>query len=216
MTYVYDLVLNFNNELYDFYEWKKDDEIYHIKRINLVKISSESYNEILDYKVIFDDEFLLSIFNRCEYFANREVNKIPYGILLSDGYRVMALILDMHGNILKYSTLLLDEEEDILDITERLQEVRLKYVKKNKKKITSFKTRQENNIIKYIKKDLNISYKEKNISKLKYLYYEFFNRENDNIDEIYEHLIHSLDSEITEKHLNLYNLIKLSYTRKSV
>ena len=46
MSYVYDLVLNFNNDLYEFYEWKQDDVIYHIKRIHLIKVDSKTYNEI--------------------------------------------------------------------------------------------------------------------------------------------------------------------------
>ena len=68
MSYVYDLVLNFNNDLYEFYEWKKDDNLYHIKRINLVKVDSNTYNDILDNIVIFNDEFTLSIFNKCESY----------------------------------------------------------------------------------------------------------------------------------------------------
>ena len=216
MTYVYDVILNFNNEFYDFYEWKKDDTIYHIKRINLIKISSKCYNEILDYQVTFDDELLLSIFNRCEYFNNRNIEKIPYAILLSDGYRVMGIMLDMNGNILKYSSLLLDEEEDILEIVERLAIVNINYKREKTKVICSMYTRGENNILKYIKKDLEECYKEKNITKLKYLYYEYFNKECDDINEIYESLIKELSHDLSEKHYNLYDLIKLSYSHKSV
>ena len=46
MSYVYDIVLNFNNDYYDFYEWKNDDLIYHIKRINLIRVDSKVYNDI--------------------------------------------------------------------------------------------------------------------------------------------------------------------------
>ena len=51
MTYIYDLILNFHNELLEFYEWDKNDEIIHIKRISLIKIKSSVYNEILDNEI---------------------------------------------------------------------------------------------------------------------------------------------------------------------
>lgn len=214
MTYVYDLILNFNQELYDFYEWKKEDDIIHIKKINLVRISSKLYNEILDYNIQFDDEFLLSIFNRCEYYENRSINKIPYAILISDNYRVLAIKLDLSGRIIGFSNLLLDEEEDVLDIVSRLGEIKLNLKKGNKRNKNEYQTRDEINIIKYIKKDLKLSRSQNNLEKLKYLYFEFFNRQCDDIDKIYDKLINVLDAEITTKHYNLYNLIKLSSTQK--
>ena len=216
MTYVYDLILNFNDELYDFYEWQKLDTMYHIKRINLIKISSSDYNNILDYHVIFDDEFLLNIFNRCEYYDGRNINKIPYAVLISDTTRVMAIILNMQGEIVKYSSLLLDEEEDILDLVSKNPIIKLHYQKKDIKHIISMKTRNENKIIKLIKKDLNNTYQDKDLGKLKYLYYEYFNKTSDDIDLIYQSLMKELNGEISNKHYNLYNLIKLSYSHKIV
>ena len=114
MSYVYDLVLNFNSDYYEFYEWKKDDVIYHIKRISLIKVDSKTYNEILDNIVLFNDEFLLSIFNKCEYYNNRNIIALPYAFLVTDSYRVMGILLDSSGKIIKYSSLLLDEEEYVL------------------------------------------------------------------------------------------------------
>ena len=215
MTYVYDLVLNFNSELYEFYEWNKEDDIYHIKRINLIKIDSKTYNDILENEVIFNDDFLLTIFNKCEYFENRKVEEIPYALLITDTLRVMGIMLDMYGNVIKYSSLLLDEEEDVLDISDRLGVLKLSYQIKRKKNSTNNLTRYENNIIKYIKKDLNFCYKEKDLSKLKYLYYEYFNRQCNDIDKIYYCLISELDN-VNERHYNLYNLIKLSLSHKKV
>lgn len=215
MTFVYDLVLNFNSELYDFYEWKKDDAIYHIKRINLIKTTKETYNDILFNKVIIDNEFLFSIFNKCEYFENRSVKTIDYAFLITDNYRVMAIMLDINGRVIKYSSLLLDEEEDVLDISDRLAVLKINYEKKEKKDEYNNLTRLENHIIRYIKKDLVNSYKENNLSKLKYLYYEYFSKPCDDINEIYQSLLGELNN-LNEKHYNLYNLIKLSYTGKSV
>ena len=216
MSYVYDLVLNFNGDLIDFYEWKKEDSLYHIKRINIIKVDSVTYNDFYNNVISLNQDFLLSIFNKCEYYNNRHIETIPYAFLLTDSYRVMALMLDTNGKVIKYSSLLLDEEEDILDISNKLAIVKIDYKIIKKRNKNEYKTRQEQYIINYIKKDITNDYKKENINKLKYLYYEYFNKQSDDIDTIYNELIHELDKDINKKHYDLYNLIKLSLCRKTV
>jgi len=214
MTYVYDLILNFNSELLEFFEWEKSDEIHHIKRISLLKVKSQTYNEILDNEVVFSNNFLEDIFNKCEFFEQKKIKNLPYAFLITDSYRVMALLLNSEGRVIKYSSLLLDEEEDTLEISIRLSIVKLEYniVKKLEKNNL---TRKENNVLKYIKKELNNCYKQKKYDKLQYLYYEYCNKKSDDIDFIYNNLISGLNDGITEKYYNLYNLIKLSYSKQT-
>ena len=213
MTYIYDLILNFHNELLEFYEWDKSDSIHHIKRINLIKIKSSVYNEILDYDVVFDNNFLTEIFNKCEYFQEKKVKNLSYAFLVTDSYRVMALLLNNEGKIIKYSSLLLDEEEDTLEISIRVPLSKFEYNKLVRKEKNNL-TRRENNILKYLKKELNNCYKNKDDAKLKYLYYEYSNKKNDDINSIYDYLTNELNKDVTDKHYNLYNLIKLSYSNK--
>ena len=213
MTYVYDLILNFNNDLLDFYEWDKNDDIYHIKRISMIKIKSQVYNEIIDNEVCFSKDILNEIFNKCEYFDQKKIKNLPYALLVTDSYRVMALLLNCEGKVIKYSNLLLDEEEDTLELSIRIPQIKLEYnIVKEKEKNNL--TRMENDILKYIRKELNNCYKKKDYSKLEYLYYEYFNKKTNDINEIYKRLLQELDSEITNKHYNLYDLIKLSYSNK--
>ena len=216
MSYVYDLYLNFNNNLYEFYEWKKDDNVCHIKRINLIKIDSKTYNDILDNDVIFNNDLIISLYNKCEYYNNRTIVNIPYALLITDTYRVMGLVLNNKGEIIKYSSLLLDEEEYVLDMCDKLATIKIDYKILRKHSKQEFQTRQEESIIKYIKKDLNIDYRKRDINKLKYLYYEYFNKQCDDIDVIYHDLMGELNKDICDKHYNLYNLIKLSYSKKTV
>lgn len=216
MSCVYDIILNFNSELFEFYEWKRDDVIYHIKRINLILVESNTYNEILDNTVIFNSDFLLSIFNKCEYYTNRKIDTIPYAFLLTDKYRIIAIMLDSSGKAIKYSSLLLDEEEEVLDLCYKLKEAKIDYNIIKKRVKNEFQTREEKNIIKCIKKDLALNFAQKNISKLKYLYYEYFNKHCDDINQIYQDFLKELSLGINEKHYDLYNLIKLSYSKKNV
>lgn len=216
MCYVYDIVLNFNNNLYEFYEWQKDDNLSHIKRINLIRVDNKTYNDIYDNIVSFDNDFLLTIFNKCEYYANRTIETIHYAFLITDSYRVIGLMLDKTGKTIKYSCLLLDEEEDVLDVSSKLGEIKLKYKIMNKRNINEFQTRQEVNIINYIKKDLDTDYKKNDLNKLKFLYYEYFNKQEDDIEKIYQELLHELTKDINQKHYDLYNLIKLTSCQKTI
>lgn len=181
----------------------------------LIKISSEDYNNFLNNKIKINDDFLFSIFNKCEYFNNKSVISIPYVILLTDSYRACSVMFNMDGNIIKYSSLLLDEEEDILEVSDKLATIKLDYEVKGNRRNDDFLTRKEICLLRYIKKDLTYCYQKKNIDKLKYLYYEYFNKECDDIDQIYNDLMKELSQEVNEKHYNLYNLIKLSLVHKN-
>ena len=44
MNYIYDILLNFQNEYYDFFEWNTNDQITHIKKIPIIKVSNEGGN----------------------------------------------------------------------------------------------------------------------------------------------------------------------------
>ncbi len=215
MTYIYDIILNFQNDLYEFYEWNNDDNIYHIKRIYLMKINSKTYNDILDNKVILNEELMLNIFNKSEYYDNKKILTIPYTIILTDSYRVMAIMMNMDGLIIKYSSLLLDEEEEVLELSERLATVKITYQIVEKKGKSNL-TRNEKNILKYIKRDLNNTYQEKNIHKIKYLYYEIFNKQCNDFNKMYHELMDILNDKMDKRHYNLYHLIKLSLMHKNV
>lgn len=207
---IYDLLLNFQNNYYEFFEWDNDDEIIHIKKINIMKISSDDYDTLLNKKVIIDTDLLLSIFNKCEYYNNKKIFTIPYALLFTDSYRVMGVVINMDGKIIKYSSLELLDEEDILNISERLAICKIKYNVIGDRVMEYNKTREEIEIIEYIKNDLKESLLNKNYDKLKYLYYEYFGRECNDFNKIKKDFNKELTCDINKKHYNLYNLIKLS------
>ena len=111
MTYIYDVIFNFDNDLYDFYEWDKTDNYYHIKKVNLLRIDSKTYNDLLDNRVKFNDDLFMDIFHKCEYYDKKKIKTFPYAFLVTDTYRSMALMLDDDLKVIKYSSLLLDEED---------------------------------------------------------------------------------------------------------
>ena len=217
MTYIYDIVLNFHHDYYEFYEWDNNDDLLQIKKIALMRINCNDFNNILNKKVLFDDSFLLNIFHKCEYFENKKIISIPYSVIFTDSYRTVAIMIDLDNNIIKYSSLTLEDEEDVIFLGEKIGITKVKYqILGDNNNINNYKTRKELEMISYIKDDILESYNKKNVEKLKYLYSEYFDIKSNNIEKIKKDLEEELTKDIGEKHFNLYRLIKLSRCQKGV
>lgn len=186
MNYIYDIILNFNNYYFDFYDWNKNDKITEIRKIPIFKVNSKVLNELKYNTFILNNNFMNKIKNKCEYFIGRTV-KLNTSFLLTDGIDVVAFQI---GKKIYYSSLQIDEELDILDNLKIMEEnVDYKIVKKNK--INNFKTRNQIIIEKNLKEKLNKLFKENNESKIKYIYYECFNEKINNIKLIKEKLMNN-------------------------
>ena len=69
-----------------------------------------------------------------------------------------------------------------------------------------FLTRRETKIKKYLQLEIKNAYQTNDILRLEYLYFELFNKNCLDKDKIYQELMESLQSEITEKHIKLLKL----------
>lgn len=202
MNYVYDILVNFNENFYEFYDWNLNDDVNHIRRIPLIKIESYKLNEIKNNIVKFDHEFLEMIKNRTEFFLGRGVKVLKYACLFTDGMDIFGISI---GDNIKYTSLQIDEELDILE-SMNFKEYDLKY-EIIRKKEPILKTRYKIEQEKKIKEKLNYLYQENNVSKIKYLYYECFNKKESKISNILENLNNSLDNtEILNKLSNFFDL----------
>jgi len=127
MNYIYDILLNFQPTVYDFYEWNLNDDIIHIRKIPVFHISQKQLNEIRDYKVQIEKEFLTKIYKKTERFTKKEVELMPYVCILSTEEEALAVKLDKNGTVLKKSKLLVEEENETLEVAERLSVFTLNY-----------------------------------------------------------------------------------------
>lgn len=211
MTYIYDILLNFNNDFYEFYEWEKSDNITHIKKIPIYKVSSKVIDDILTKKIKIDDPITYEILNKTEIFDNKKIKTLKYACLFTDSYKVIAVLLNDDFSISKVSDLLLDESCDTIDISKRCNLISLTYNIIGKKKDYGFLTRKEIKIKKYLINEFKNAYKEKDFNKLEYLYFEYFDNSLNDIEKIYEELNDSLKKELTIKHIKLYELLKLCH-----
>ena len=216
MLYVYDIILNWSDsdKVYDFFEWEINDELERIKKIPLFKINADCFNDLLNYEVKVSDDFLLKIHNLTEVYSNNIIEKQEYVTLFSDGSRVIAVEFNYNGEVIYRSSLLLDEEEEATIISNKLAFYELEIKRGRKRQFDMFLTRLEKNIKKLLTIEINNSYKNSDFDKLKYLYYECFGKEQNNIELAYKRLLTSIDEELNSGHNRLYEIIKLSYRNK--
>ena len=188
MDYVYDIVLNLQPNFYEFYEWQPKDKIINIKRLPIYKVSNYDYLNIKNNDVTIEISTL------------PKPNKI---FLITSGIEIIGILIDSSGKVLKKSSLLFEESDDILEERDEIKSVNIKYII-NKKKTYNFKSRITMEKIAYINNYLNKINKEKDKYFLKYLYYEIYTIDEENVDKI----LTNLNNLATNNPLKLYECIK--------
>ena len=213
MNYIYDVLADFSEELYDFFDWNVEDNISHIRKIPLFKINTVQLHEICTNQVIFSKEFLEKIYQKTEIFTNRSVKTIPYACLLSDGSYVVAIQLRKE-KILEKSHLLLEEELEVIDTCGKLKEQTLSYQIVRSKERDPFRTRKQMDMETYLKKELRKLEREADQGKISYLYYECFNEKEENQAEIFQKIQRSLEEDFDTISKKLYSFFKLLQVKK--
>ena len=123
---------------------------------------------------------------------------------------IIGVVFNEIGNVLYLSRLLIEEEKEILTIANRLSLYNINYEICNiNNKINDNLTRKEKDIKNNLLNKINDLYKNNDYEKLSYLYYEYFNKIENNKEEIYNNLIKSINN-FNYKHNVLYNILKLS------
>ena len=217
MNYIYDILINFNEEeIYEFYEWDKNDNIEHVRKIPIFKVRTKDFINIKKNNITVDKAFLNKIRDKTEIFTNTSIDKREYCALITDGMDLIIVEFDENGCSIQKSSMLLDEYEDTLDESDLLDIVDIKF---NVTKINNdieFKTRYQKEIYKYIEKELEKLIEEKSYNKLKYLYYEWYNNKITDMTNIIKRLLDILHMDFSCKHEEFFNLIKLSNMKRQL
>ena len=205
MNYIYDIYLNLNEILYDFFDWNKNDKLTHIKKIPIFKINEDNLKLLINNHININNEFLTQIFNKTDIW-NME-GKINYCALFSDNNTILAIEFNKSGNSIKKSFLFIDEELEVLEIIDKLKTKNINFNILNKQK-NNFKTRKEIKEEKFINKEL------KNIedNKLNYIYFECFGHHEKNKKIILDNI--KKISKNSKTYKNLYDILKLTSTTK--
>jgi hypothetical protein len=198
MNYYYDLKLNFLENNYYSYEWSNNDNIEKISQIPLFIISKEDFNNIYSHNIKIDKELLNKIKIKDKFLA-----------LFCDHNNTLALEFNIDGNSIYRSNLFLNEDELVCEHSINMKKSNFNY------ELLDLLPQTELRINKQIKKilltEVNYLDKENKYSKLKYLYAEWFNKEEKDLNVIKSNIYKKLEKDITDKEIEIYNLIKSSY-----
>lgn len=206
MKYIYDIMLNFNEKFYDFFEWNENDLIEYVKKILVFKVSNDVINDLKNNDVIVNNNFVNDLCDKTEIYLNTSIGNIEYACLFASDDLVIAIEFNDKGKVIYKSDLLIDEALDVISISSKLKEIKVIY-KILKKNDISFKTREEIKKIDFIDREIDMIYQNNNIEKLKYLYYECYNK----LEDTTKIMVNNLKKyDINDK---LYDLLMLSYLK---
>lgn len=209
MNYIYDVLTNFFEKYYDFYEWEKKDKLIHFKKIPIIKINKEDYKKIFNNQIKINNELLNKFKNKAEIWNNKEKNISNY-ILITNGTDIIGIEFNNEGISIKRSTLIVDEELDILNTLRKIENKNINY-EVIKQLETKFITRKELENKEYLLKQLKNLSVNKDIDKINYLYYECFNKTEKNINKALKTIINNINNkQISQTLYDFFYLIKTS------
>ena len=206
MNYYYDIVVNFQEKNYRFYEWNENDEIEIIKKIPIFYVNAKTIKDIINNQIEVNSSFLEQIKNKTEI----KEKKLEYVALFTTKNASIVLEFNKVGLAITRSYLQVEDECNILEILYTLQLYKLEYKIKNKI-ATINELRIEQELKKFLLIEIEELYKNKNIKKMQFLYNEWFKKDCNDINKIYLDIKEKLNHELTENEINIYNLIKLSH-----
>lgn len=215
MNYIYDTLLNWSDiNIYEFYEWRATDDLEHIKKMPIIKVSNKDFENLYNCEIIIDKSVLDFIYQKTILFKNKRGNMLEYAAIFTNGLRSLAIEFNKQGKSMCKSDLLLEEADEVNELVRKKDFIAIKYkiMKRNKKRELMTRFEEETKI--YLTNEFNKIYEDKNMSKLKYLYSEWYNKTGDDFECMYNKLKDILKKEWCKKHIELYNLIKLSYVNK--
>ena len=212
MNYFYDLLINLSDDVpFNFYEWNKNDNIIHLKKIPVFKIKTNDLKNFLSYNIKVDELFLTKIFNKTESY---DKNYINYMALFTDGNNSLVIEFDEKGKTIAKSKLLLEEELDLLEIAYSLKNEVVNYEKIDLLNEDS-ELRQIKELKHFLLVEINTLWEKQNTPKLRYLYNEIINQDSKDLQKIYKSLQNIIKSDFNSNHLKMFNIIKLSYQHLS-
>lgn len=216
MLNVYDILVNLidSERVYEFFEWNMKDDIEHIKKIPLVKVSSHFLDSAINHTILIENDFLNDIYQKTEVYHQDKVGVIDYACLFTDGYKVLAIEFNKEGKSLYKSYLLLDEEEEILEISNEIKIKTISYKKIKKKEKKQYLTREEEYRRNYLLRELKTAKKHGKYEKINYLYEEIYPVSSKNIEEKYKILIGDISNNYRDCYNELFKILKLTHTKK--
>lgn len=206
MNYYYDLNLDFLKDNFVFYEVDSSDTFKNVKKIPLIQVDTKTLKDLILNQVKVSMDFLNIIENKT--LTNDEV--IPYAVILADKNNAVAFNFNNEGINIEMSPLPIQDELNILEVIYTIKEQKIDYEKITKRKRV-LNLRKEERIKEKINTEIKKLYMEKKEAKLQFLYLEWFDTFEDNIELIYQKMQEKLRNEITSREEKILKIIEMSY-----
>lgn len=209
MVYVYDILVNFNEKMIDFYDWDKNDQIKHIRKMPIFKVNSKVIMDIMFNKVKISSEIVNLIKDKTEVFNLRSVSTLSFVCTFVSSECAVAVSMNKNGVVLEKSKFLVNEELEIIGVGNKLKKIDLDY-SIVKTVNHSLLLRSEEKILDEMLREINLL--KDNEEVINYLYYEWFNKLG--TKNAYDELILDLKKDFTPKHEELFNLLNILKVKK--
>ena len=209
MNYYYDVLINLQDKYIYFYEWDSNDDILNLKKILIVNVSTNVYEDFFKNVICVNKSFLDKIANKCKLKNN---NVIPYICIISDTKNAMVVEFDDNGKSICKSSLLLEDEVNVCELAFSVDRDKIDYYIMAKDKNNNL-TVQEEKIKKIIKLEIKKCYEEKNYNKLKFIFLEWFNYLENDIKKLIDKMYKRLEYKLTENEYKVYKIIRMSYNK---
>ena len=209
MNYYYDILVNLEEEFYEFYEWEKNDPIIAIKKTPLFKVSHNVIVDFLTYDITLDEELTINLLEKTICKNKEKIN----ALLISDTKTSLFLEINDNGKVIFKSKLLVEDENNINEIVNALRETNLKY-QVGKKVHKNNLLRQTIKEQKLILMELNGLKKNKDVDKCNYLYFELFHKIDDDYEQEINDMINFLDKGDVLMIHHLAHLIGITYEER--
>ena len=209
MNYYYDILVNLEEDFYEFYEWEKNDPIIAIKKTPLFKVSHNVIVDFLTYDITLDEELTINLLEKTICKNKEKIN----ALLISDTKTSLFLEINDNGKVIFKSKLLVEDENNINEIVNALRETNLKY-QVGKKVLKNNLLRQTIKEQKLILMELIGLKKNKDVDKCNYLYFELFHKIDDDYEQEINDMINFLDKGDVLMIHHLAHLIGITYEER--
>ena len=163
----------------------------------------------MEYWWWYSKDLLDKIYRKTDFFKINK-NKYSYVCSFCDGNEAIIINFSSNGSILGRSSFLIDEENEVIDLSDCLEVVDYSIIDFRKCEYSVFKTRKELHDINFYLSELN----KMSEDKLKYLYFECFNEFENNINNILDRLVNELDNNFNSISDKVGNFLKLTSFNK--
>jgi len=207
MHYYFDVLVNLDETLWEFYEWEQNDNLVPIKKVPLIRVKEKDIENFMKYQVTFDETWLEKYIDKTTLKNQKE--KITC-LLFSSTKNNILLELNKKGEVIGKSKLLIEDDNNCNEMSFTEKETNISYEIGPKIKVEK-EFRQAKKEKKLIEIELETIKKTNNIKKCSYLYYEWFGGFETNLEKMILEMKEELKKDYTLKLHEISLLIKMSY-----